>query len=121
MDALLGFESLFLKFGAFRVRANMMGFDREGNLKVWINRNFAKNHFNPFDISVSDSQTLMVRNIYEVFQGYNYHNEELKSSETFDDAKHSLGRSHQENSLHNTSPLRWQPLSVSPVSTILLE
>ena len=49
-EVFLGFEAIFKQYGPFRVKENMIGFDKKGNPKVWLNCNFAKNHMNPFDI-----------------------------------------------------------------------
>lgn len=49
-EVFIGFEAIFRMVGPLKVRENMVGFDKEGNPKVWLNFNFAKNHRNPFDV-----------------------------------------------------------------------
>lgn len=42
-DAIEGFGSLVSHFGYFNITKNMIGLDERGNLKVWLNENFASN------------------------------------------------------------------------------
>ena len=71
---MMGFKSLNKKFGAFRVKNNMIGFDNKGIIRVWVNTNFAKNHFNPFDHLASDSEESMIKNIIEIYEHFGYRN-----------------------------------------------
>ena len=41
---LLGFEKLYDKFGYFEPQSELICFNREGFVKVWINQNLSKNH-----------------------------------------------------------------------------
>ena len=50
----------------------MVGFDKKGVPKVWLNSNFAKNHMNPFDVLKAHRESIMVRNIFEIFEPYGY-------------------------------------------------
>lgn len=45
----------------------MIGFDKQGRMKVWINNNFGKNIINPFYHTISDSETSMLNNITDIF------------------------------------------------------
>jgi hypothetical protein len=42
-QALEGYSTLFAQAGCFEVTPNMMGITNAGNLKVWLNENFAIN------------------------------------------------------------------------------
>lgn len=50
----------------------MIGFDKRGNAKVWLNSNFAKNHINPFDVLRANRESVMVKNIFDIFKPYGY-------------------------------------------------
>lgn len=61
----------------------MIGFDKQGRMKVWINNNFGKNIINPFYHTISDSETSMLNNITDIFESYGYKNEDLNRMITF--------------------------------------
>lgn len=42
--ALEGYETAYHKVGPFRVNDNMIGFNSQGQAKVWVNEDFAQNH-----------------------------------------------------------------------------
>ena len=64
----------------------MIGFDSKWITKVWVNSNFAKNHFNPFDHLASDCEESMIRSILDIFESNGYEGEDLQSVETFKEA-----------------------------------
>lgn len=44
-EALLGFRQLIQTFGRFLVGRGMIAINEQGRVKVWMNGNFAQNHF----------------------------------------------------------------------------
>jgi hypothetical protein len=44
-EALLGFHELYCHLGAFAIDDTLIGFNKDGQVRVWHNSNFAKNHF----------------------------------------------------------------------------
>lgn len=75
-NALRGYSKLNDKFGPIDVTDQMIGFNHDGNTKVWINENFGRNH--PISSKDSDSHDLtglkssneqrMVNNIINVVE-----------------------------------------------------
>ena len=75
-NALKGYSRLSDKFGPIEVTDQMIGFNAEGNTKVWINENFGRNH--PISSKDADTQDLtglkssneerMVRNIINIVE-----------------------------------------------------
>ena len=63
----------------------MIGFDKKGTAKVWLNFNFAKNHVNPFDVLRANRESVMIKNIFDVFQPFGYYLETEVS--TFEEGK----------------------------------
>ena len=44
-ESLLGFHELYSNLGAFEINDTLVGFNKDGQVRVWHNPNFAKNHF----------------------------------------------------------------------------
>lgn len=44
-EALLGFHELYRRLGAFAIDETLIGFNKDGQVRVWHSPNFAKNHF----------------------------------------------------------------------------
>lgn len=44
-ESLIGFHELFTKLGAFFIDETLIGFNKDGQVRVWHSPNFAKNHF----------------------------------------------------------------------------
>jgi hypothetical protein len=44
-ESLLGFHELFSHLGAFPVDHTLIGFNKDGQVRVWLTANFARNHF----------------------------------------------------------------------------
>ena len=55
--ALEGYEKMFEKTGYFEVSSDMIGINKQGKVKVWINRNLSKNFpdFNTIDHNQGES------------------------------------------------------------------
>jgi hypothetical protein len=43
-ETLVGYKTIFEKYGPVRIDDNMIGVTPDGHVKVWLNENFAKNH-----------------------------------------------------------------------------
>lgn len=43
-ETLVGFKTIFEKYGPIRIDDNMVGVTPDGRVKVWLNENFANNH-----------------------------------------------------------------------------
>lgn len=54
--ALEGYSKMFLKTGYFKVFSDMIGINKQGKVKVWVNKNFSKNFpdFNKIDHNKSE-------------------------------------------------------------------
>jgi hypothetical protein len=51
MAAFEGFEKLYRSIGYFKTSEDMVGIDREGRVKVWLNSNYSKNYlYGPYYI-----------------------------------------------------------------------
>lgn len=51
MAAFEGFEKLYKHLGYFKTSEDMVGIDREGRVKVWLNSNYSKNYlYGPYYI-----------------------------------------------------------------------
>lgn len=50
-STLEGYEKMFSKTGYFEISSDMIGVNKQGKVKVWFNKNFAKNfpEFNKID------------------------------------------------------------------------
>ena len=59
--ALEGYEKMFEKTGYFEVSSDMIGINRQGKVKVWINRNLSKNFpdFNKIDHNLGECDFVM--------------------------------------------------------------
>lgn len=44
-ECLVGFYELFSRLGAFAIDETLIGFNKDGQVRVWHSPNFAKNHF----------------------------------------------------------------------------
>jgi hypothetical protein len=44
-EALIGFYELYKRLGAFAIDETLIGFNKDGQVRVWHSPNFAKNHF----------------------------------------------------------------------------
>jgi hypothetical protein len=89
-ESLRGFYELYRRLGAFAIDETLIGFNKDGQVKVWHSPNFAKNHFdtdgvvlmstaNPHDFDsrlLHTQEVEMVDNIwtavsqYALFDGY---------------------------------------------------
>lgn len=60
--ALEGYEKMFQKTGYFQVSPEMIGINKLGKVKVWVNKNFSKNFpdFNKIDLNKSEVDFLLL-------------------------------------------------------------
>ena len=54
-QSLKAFQELFQKFGYFEIHSDMIGFNTEGKVKCWFNKNFESNRIENANDSVLSS------------------------------------------------------------------
>ncbi len=55
-ESLVGFQELYNKVGSFVIDDNHIGFNETGNVKVWLHKNFAKNHLDKDSVILMSTQ-----------------------------------------------------------------
>jgi hypothetical protein len=85
-EALIGFYELYRRLGAFAIDETLIGFNKDGQVRVWHSPNFAKNHFdtdgvvlmstaNPHDFDsrmLHTQEVEMVDNIWTAVSQYTH-------------------------------------------------
>ena len=80
-ESLRGFKECYDKIGPFELNDRMIGLNKEGSVKVWLNENFSSNHpeverpvlqitaSSAHKSSASKEESVFVKNIVEIVRG----------------------------------------------------